>query len=80
MLEPSASAGSQRACCASLPASAMAAAAIVFATRGEGNRLRPVSSSSTTRSTQPRPAPPWASGIVRPTQPSSAIWPQSGFE
>ena len=72
---PSARPGSQRAFCSSLPESRIAAAASVVDTSGDGNSERPVSSSSTTRSTQPSPAPPCASGIVRPSQPSSARLP-----
>ena len=49
--------------------------------RGREERPRqddaPISSSTTTRSTKSRPAPPYSSGRMRPSQPSSAIFCQS---
>ena len=75
---PSASRGRKRCFCSALPYSRTAADASDVEIRGEGNRPRPVSSNSTTRSTQPSPEPPNSSGIASPSQPSSAISAHSG--
>ena len=46
---------------------------VLRARNGEGNSDRPISSSTTSSSTKPSSAPPYSSGISRPSQPSSAI-------
>ena len=48
------------------------AASALVSTRGSGNATRPASSSRGTRSTRPRPKPPWASGTTSPVTPRSA--------
>ena len=45
-----------------------------------GSGTRPISSSTTTRSTSPMPRPPCSSGTSRPVQPSSTSWVQTCSE
>ena len=56
---------------ARVPFSASTAATAVVR-KGEGDRLRPISSSTTPASTWPRPSPPWSSPIRMPVKPISA--------
>ena len=70
---PAAMAGSQRRCAASSADSSSAATASTAVPRkGPQNNARPISWATMPSSVKPAPAPPYASGIARPSSPSSS--------
>ena len=77
---PPAIAGSQRPACVPPACASAATAPTLVARKGEGVRLRPISSSTMPATVCPRPSPPCSSGTSIPGRPISTNWCHSSRE